>query len=99
MDMTNVDLTADRAQERFTSHQFMSLEPVAGPSGSVLHIPSDMSIWPPTMLFEAIYASTVAYHFGFAGTDILGKWGDVFYHGGPMQAADTRDKHQCNQAN
>jgi len=74
------------------------LEPVAGPSGSALRVSSDMSIWPPTALFEAVYASAVVYHFGFAVTDIPEKWGDVFYPGGPTQPAHTSDKRQRDQA-
>jgi hypothetical protein len=88
MDTTDVDANADRAQERFTSHIFnQSSEPLAGPSGSAVRVLSDMSIWPPAGLFDAVYASAVVHHFGVAVADILEKWGDVFYPGGPTKAA------------
>ena len=64
IDTTAVDSNADRAQERFTSHR--SLERRFGPSGSAARVPSDMSIWPPAALFDAVYASAVLDHFGFA---------------------------------
>ena len=77
---TDVDPNADRAQVRFTSHLFrQDLELAAGPSGSAVRVPSDVSIWPPAALFDAVYASAVVRHFGFALTEISEKWGDVFY--------------------
>jgi len=36
-------------------------------------IPSDISIWPPTVLFDAVCASAVPNHFGFAVMDISEK--------------------------
>ena len=63
IDTTAVDSNADRAQ-RFTSHR--SLERRFGPPGSAARVPSDMSIWPPAALFDAVYASAVLDHFGFA---------------------------------
>jgi hypothetical protein len=76
MDTTDVDSNAHSAQERFISHLFeRSLERVFS-SGSAVRVPSNMSIWPPVALFDAVYASAVLYHFGFSVTDILEKWGD-----------------------
>lgn len=99
MDTTDVDPDADRTEVRFTSHQFKSLKPVAGPSGSALRVPSDLSCWPPTALFEAVYASAVVHHFGFtAVTDIPEKWVDVFYPGGLVQAAYADRKSRHDQA-
>lgn len=97
MDTTDVDPDADSTQVRFTSHQFQSLELVAAPSGSALRIPSDLSYWPPTALFEAVYASAVVHHFGV--TDNPEKWVDVFYPGGLIQAAHADHKSQHSQVN
>jgi hypothetical protein len=36
-----------------------------------------MSIWPPAVLFDAVYASAVLHRFGFGVMGILEKWGDV----------------------
>src|SRR6266481_6433864 len=93
MDTTDVDPNADRAQERFTSHFFIPDE-VFLPSGSAVHVPSNMSIWPPTVLFDAVYASAVLHHFGFAPMHIYEKWMGVFYPGGPTKAVDTDDKRR-----
>jgi hypothetical protein len=51
----------------------LAFEPCTGPSGSVVRAPSDMSIWPPTVPFDAVYASAVVHQFGFALTEILEK--------------------------
>lgn len=96
MDTTDVDSNADRAQERLTSHLFdRSLERCL-PLLSDVHVPSDMSIWPPAALFDTVYASAVLRHFGFAVTDISEKWGDVFYLGGPTKADDRRRGDQAD---
>jgi len=57
-----------------------------------------MSIWPPAVLFDAVYASAVLHRFGFAAADISEKWGDMFYPGGPTNAADRRRRDQRDQA-
>jgi hypothetical protein len=96
---TDVDSDVGRAQDRYTSHAFDQLMmPFAGPSGSAVRIPSDLSIWHPTVLFDAVYAGTVVRHFGVAVADILNKWGDVFYPGGPTKAAHADDKRRCDRA-
>jgi hypothetical protein len=96
MDMTDVDSNADRAKERFTSHLLdRSLERGLPPLSAV-RVPSDMSIWPPAALFDAVYASAVLHHFGFAVTDISEKWGDVFYPGGPTKVYDRRRRDQAD---
>ena len=100
MDTTDVDSNADREQERLTSHLFnQSGEPVAGPSGSAVRVPgpSNMSIWPPAVLFDAVYAGAVVHHFGFGLAVILEKWGDVFYPVGPTKAAHADDKRRRDQ--
>jgi len=50
------------------------------------------------VLFDAVYASAVVHHFGFAVADISEKWGDVFYPGGPTNAADMHRRDQRDQA-
>ena len=98
MDTTDVDSNADRAQERITSHVFIPDQAFV-PSGSAVRVPSNMSIWPPTVLFDAVYASAVLHHFGFAPMHIYEKWRDVFYPGGPTKAAQADDKRRQYQAN
>jgi hypothetical protein len=99
MDTTDVDPNADRAQERLTSHLFdQAFEPATGPSGSVVRVPSDMSLWPPAVLFDAVYASAVMYHFGPALTEILEKWGDVFCPSVPTKTAHIDDERGLDQA-
>ncbi len=88
MDTTDVDPNADRAQERFTSHFFFTHSvSLARYTDSAVRVPSNMSIWPPTALFDAVYASAVLHHFGFTPTHISEKWGDVFYPGVSMTSA------------
>jgi len=88
MDTTDVDSNADRAQERFTNH-FFAKSSLSGFSGTALRVPSNMSMWPPTALFDAVYASAVVGHFGSGLKDILTKWADVFYLGRPTEVAHT----------
>lgn len=97
MDTTDVDANADSAQESLTSHLFdQDLKRAAGPSGKAVRVPSDMSTWPPAVFFDAVYASAVVHHFGFGVTDILEKWGDMFYT--PMKTAHTNGKHRRDRA-
>ena len=101
MDTTDVDSSADRAQERFTSHLFAPelKELLPALSGSAIRVSSDTSIWPPTMLFDAVYAGVVMRHFGLKDSDsgFLKKYGDIFYPGGPTKAAHADDKHRRDQ--
>lgn len=99
MDTTDVDSTADRAQERYTSHLFdESLEQTFKFSGSAARVPSDMSIWPPAALFDAVYASAVLRNFGTTGTEISEKWEDVFYYDGFTKVAHPDDRRRRVQA-
>jgi hypothetical protein len=79
LDTTDVDSKADSMHERFTTHVFdqSKVSKIVGPSGSAVRTPSDMSTWPPAVLFDAVYASAVVHHFGVALTDVLKKWGDA----------------------
>jgi hypothetical protein len=82
-----------------TEHRFaQSSQLVAGLSGPAVRVPSDRSIWPPSIIFDAVYASAVVRHFGSPVTDALKKWGDVFYPGVPTKAAHTDAKRQRDQA-
>ena len=51
-----------------------------------------MSAWPLATLFDAVYASTVTYHFGVAMDE------DVFHPDGPTKAAHADDKCRRDQA-
>src|SRR6267142_5425279 len=98
MDTTDVDPNADRAQERFTSHVFIQSSEVfpglSGLSSTAVRVPSDMSIWPPTALFDAVYAGAVVYHFGIKEPDFLKNWEGAFYPGGrPMMSAQSEHRH------
>ena len=97
MDTSDVDPNADKTQERYTSHLFnKAAERPAGPSGTVVRVPSNKSIWPPALLFDAVYASAVVHNFGFVATDIVEKWWDAF-PGGPTKAMPTNDKDRHDQ--
>lgn len=100
MDTTDVDPNADRAQERFTSHLFVpSSEVLPGLSSTAVRVPSDTSIWPPTMLFDAVYAGAVVHHFGIKDPDFLKNWNGAFYPGGgPMNAAEADKRSRSDQA-
>jgi len=57
-----------------------------------------MSIWPPTALFDAVYAGAVVYHFGIKEPDFLKNWEGAFYPGGrPMKAAQADDRQRSDQ--
>ena len=99
MDTTDVVANADPAEERFTYHIFnQSLRGLLPELfGSAIRAPSDMSMWPPTVLFDAVYASAVWHH--FHATNEFEKWKDVFYPpDGPMTAAKADGKRQDGQS-
>jgi hypothetical protein len=76
MDTSDVDPNSEKTQERYTKHLFNeAAERPTGPSGSVVRVPSNKSIWPPALLFDAVYASAVVHNFGTVATDIVEKWG------------------------
>ena len=101
MSTADVVSNEDSAQTRYTSHLFdPSLERFAEPSsGSAVRLPSDLSLWPPGALFDAVYASAVLEKFGVKVEDILEKWEDLFYPGGAVNAAHADDKHRRDRAN
>jgi hypothetical protein len=90
MDTTDVDSNANGVQERFTIHIF-SQSHLSMFSGSAARVPSNMSMWPPSVLLDAVYASAVASHFGPGLADVLENWVDVFYPVEPTEATDTDD--------
>ena len=99
MDTSDVDPTAPPGEKRCTAHLFDPSQPYllggmgAPPSGSSLRI-SDTPDWPPTILFDAVYASAILHHFG---TQILkdvvaATWMDTFDPGGVMDQAHAERK-------
>jgi hypothetical protein len=104
MTMTDVDPNAGNpSDERFTNHIFdLSLRDSCGPPGQAIHVPpndANKSKWPPSSLFEAIYASTVISHFGVAPEDLFKKWEVMFYPNGASKAGQTDDQCQHGQDN
>ncbi|KAF8062471.1 hypothetical protein FPV67DRAFT_1421605 [Lyophyllum atratum] len=94
MDTSDVDPTAPAGEKRCTAHLF---EPGdrsffgglgAPPFSSPLRI-SDTPDWPPAILFDAVYASTVFHHFGTQTLKdvVIATWIDTFYSGGVMDQA------------
>jgi len=57
-----------------------------------------MLAWPPAILFDGIYASAMLGQFNFEKPDMMEKWGDMFYDGGPSNAADLDSKCLCAKA-
>jgi hypothetical protein len=98
MDTTDVDPNADGAQERFTSQVFVPSSVLPGFSSATVRLSSDTSIWPPTALFDAVYAGAVVYHFGIKDPDFLKKWEGAFDPGGPVTAAQADDRRRSDQA-
>ncbi|KAF8063516.1 hypothetical protein FPV67DRAFT_1421234 [Lyophyllum atratum] len=89
MDTADVDPTAPAGENRCTAHLFEPGEPAffgvlsTTPFSSPLRI-SETPDWPPAILFDAVYASTVLHHFGTQMLkDVLfATWKDTFYPGG-----------------
>ena len=94
---TDVNPNATATEERFTNHLFdLSMQPHIGVSGQAIHVPSSddkKSNWPPTSLFEAIYASAIMCHFGAVPVDLFKSWEKVFY-----EPDRTSNKCQHDQA-
>ena len=91
MDTPDVDPTAPPGEKRCTAHLFEPRKPYrlgTSPSGSPLRI-SDTPAWPPTILFDAVYASTVLHHFGTQTLKdvVAATWMDTFYPGGVTDQA------------
>jgi len=92
------DIQAGENGQRFTAHVFdeslalgMDVRGNSVPSGSAVRVPDDRSQWPPTVLFDIIYASAVLRHFNALHPDILKPWNDEFYPSGQTTAIHTID--------
>ena len=103
MTTTDVDPNARTAdEERFTNHIFdLSVHPVGLP-GQAIRLPANDAErfkWPPSSLFDAMYASAVIHHFGDIPAKLFKKWEAVFYPpDGPSKAGETDDKYWHAQA-
>ena len=96
MDTSDVDPTASPREKRCTAHLFEPSKPyrlggVGVLSGTPLRI-SDTPAWPPTILFDAVYASAVLHHFGTQTLkDVVATtWMDTFYPDGVMDQAHAQ---------
>lgn len=80
MTTADIDPNAGTSGERLTNHIFdLSIKPShgCGSSGQAICVPLDVdkeSQWPPSSLFDAIYASTIIHQFGVNPKDIFKKW-------------------------
>lgn len=98
------DVVQDAEKKRYTAHVFDSraLESGGGFSGCAIRVSKDKSSWPPTVLFDAVYASAVIHHFGELPDDILKTWESIYYPGGiknltraqVAEEAAARDEHR-----
>lgn len=79
--------------QTFTIQAFADteLKGIGKPSGTRLRLPTQATKranWPPPVLFDAIYASTLLKHFGQLSEDKLAYWKDIQYDGIPTTAAE-----------
>jgi hypothetical protein len=93
MNTTDIDPVALSTEKRCTSHLFLrgkSIPEKELSSSSPLRIP-DTPEYPPTIRFDAVYASAVLQHFGTQQLkdEVIATWKDSFYPGGIVTAADT----------
>ena len=99
MDTSDIDPTAPPGETRCTAHLFQSDKPSALgdktlPNGSPLRISEDSMLWPPAMLFDAVYAAAVLDHFGAQAMkdEVAEAWKNIFYLGGIITAAHAEYK-------
>src|SRR5579863_8306326 len=94
MNMSDIKSTTPPAEKRCTAHLFwddkLSLGRDSLPLGSPLQI-SDSPLWPPAILFDAIYAATVLHHFGTQTLkdEVAASWKHAFDPGGVMTTAQV----------
>jgi hypothetical protein len=95
MDTSDVDLNAPAEVKRYSTHLFDPSDPSffgdsALPSGTPLRV-SETFDWPPAILFDAVYASTVLHHFGVQTLkeELAATWQDTFYPDGIMNQAQA----------
>ena len=96
MDTTDIDPTASPVEERCTAQTFWfppdkcALGDPKVQSGSPLRL-SHTPDWPPSVLFDGVYAGAVLHNFGTQELKeaVTKNWRDTFYPGGIKTAADT----------
>jgi len=98
MTTTDVSPNVGTGGGRLTNHLFdLSDQPTCGFSGQAIRVPLGVdreSQWPPSSLFDAIYASTIIHQFGVNPEDIF----DVFYEPDwASRAGQTDDQRRHDQ--
>jgi len=96
MDTTDIDPTASPAEERCTAQTFQlppdrcALGDLELQSGSPVRL-SHTHDWPPSILFDGVYACAVLHNFGTQELKdaVTKNWRDTFYPGGIETAADA----------
>ncbi|TFK23859.1 hypothetical protein FA15DRAFT_670067 [Coprinopsis marcescibilis] len=103
MTTSDVDPTAPPTERKCTAHAFNLGDPfVLGgfgtPSGTSIRI-SDTPEWPPAIIFDAVYASTVLHHFGnqTLRDEVTATWRDAFDPGGVMAAEQAGGKEVTDE--
>ncbi|KAF8954988.1 hypothetical protein BDZ97DRAFT_1861946 [Flammula alnicola] len=99
MNTDDVDPTAPPGEKRCTAHLFEPSCPTflgglgAPPFGTPIRI-SDTPHWPPSILFDAVYAGAVLHHFGTQTLkdEVTVTWMDTFDPGGVMDQAHADHK-------
>lgn len=101
----DVDDTAEPDQRRYTTHVIQFNEDEKFPcyliTGSRCRIPDPVSpLFPPDILFDAIYAGFVLRHFGTEGMGdgIATKWKHHFYPDGPTATANIGSEESLMNA-
>ena len=85
METTDIDPNVPTGSERCSAHLFFPDTRFLGDSrlqsGAPLRVAE--TEWPPDILFDAVYASTVMHHFATEElNDVFEGWKDMFYPGG-----------------
>jgi len=109
MDTSDIDPTAPPAETRCTAHLFEPdersyLGDQSLPLCSPLRISDNPTLWPPAILFDAVYAGAVLRHFGLQTLkdEVTKTWKNTFYPGGITSVAEaerksTRDKRAASE--
>ncbi|TFK23854.1 hypothetical protein FA15DRAFT_705047 [Coprinopsis marcescibilis] len=98
MTTSDIDPTAPPTQRRCTAHAFelgdsFALGNTSMSSGTQIRV-SDTPEWPPAIIFDAVYASTVVHHFGNQKLkdEVNATWKDKFYPDGITTMAQAAYK-------
>lgn len=86
------DVVQDAEEKRFTSHLFdrNAFGTLASAySEQAIQVPKNKNKWPPTVLFDAVYASAVIHHFCKLPKDFFKSWENIFYPDGMIEVAKT----------